>query len=304
MLRGARNRLLRKLRKLLRINIRYTICSTSVILPPGHTLPIFQRDFPHYDTYFLGALRRIGVYASARADSILFVDVGANVGDTAVAVLETTPARVVCVEGNRYFLQYIKRNLSEYQDRVILIDRYILPGETAGLYESTQSTGGFRPLEIGRAWECGASSDVSKILSENRADICIWKSDTDGLDVPILLGNWRLIDRHCQVIWFELDPNAAGSSMAQIDGLAEKLANSGRMLYLFDNTGNLILRTSGETAKGALVDVTSWVAQNRNSRSGVAYLDVWAIEPILANALGEPFADDDETADHSTQVRV
>lgn len=283
------NQYRRKAAALLGRDVRYAICSVPITLPPGHALPIYQRDFPQYDRYFLAALRKISQHCTLQRKQLLFIDLGANVGDTAVAVLETTTAHVVSVEGNPHFIRYLRHNLSRYDGRVTLIDHYISAAQTPSVYESNRSTGGFRPAEQGGVWDCAPSRDVAEIIENHPADVRIWKSDTDGLDVPILLGNWDLISNACKVIWFELDPRAPGVSSDQLDSLVSQLVESGRVLCIFDNTGRPMLRTSGPSGHGILRDMLAWIAGTPGSRVQVPYVDMWAIDKTLSFALDDMF---------------
>ena len=81
----------------------------TLVLPPEHDLPFYQRRDPTYDAYAIEVLAGI----AGAAGRTLVVDLGANVGDTALAALAASPLiDVTAVEGDPRFVTYLRRNLA------------------------------------------------------------------------------------------------------------------------------------------------------------------------------------------------
>ena len=71
----------------LRSDLQYEINDKKVVIPRSHRLPLLQRVYPKYVTYFLNFFKLLNDHK----DTGIFIDVGANVGDTTVAVLSAAP---------------------------------------------------------------------------------------------------------------------------------------------------------------------------------------------------------------------
>ena len=84
----VKSRLQRRLRMIFNINFVYQPSSTyQLLLPPSHWLPIRQSENKKYDRYFLSFLTELRLHSGR----IHVLDIGANVGDTALAVISVVP---------------------------------------------------------------------------------------------------------------------------------------------------------------------------------------------------------------------
>ena len=100
---------------------RHTIGGVEIVLPPEHNLPYYQHRDPTYDAYAIDLLARL----AAGDRHVTVIDVGANVGDTAAAVLASDPeTSVISVEGDPMFLGYLARNLAAHAERATVAVSY------------------------------------------------------------------------------------------------------------------------------------------------------------------------------------
>ena len=105
----------RKLRVALGREQTHQIGGHDVVLPPSHDLPFYQRRDPTYDSYAIPVLAHL----AASTSRMMVVDLGANVGDTAVAALSAADnIDVIAVEGDDTFLSYLRRNVEELRQPV------------------------------------------------------------------------------------------------------------------------------------------------------------------------------------------
>lgn len=224
--------------------------------------------FPTYDTYAAPLLAGI----CAPFERPVLVDIGANVGDTVLMATSAVPQlAVIAVEGDPGFLAYLERNIRPVADRVRVVDAFVATVSTGPLtYSSDGSTGGFRATRDG---DSSPGVAVADLMDQSTADLIVWKSDTDGLDVTILLENWSLIDERCGVIWFELDPALDVEQGRRIPELLAHIAAAGRSCVVFDNMGVFAAQIEAH----AVVDVLAALLASRHER-GVAYYDVWAYD--------------------------
>jgi hypothetical protein len=112
-------------------------------------------------------------------------------------------------------------------------------------------------------------------------DLVIWKSDTDGLDLPIIDAAWSEIDARCDVVWFELDPFLDTEGGARLPHLADQIAASDRIVTVFDNIGRRMLTVEAAAAGDVLTGLSRWLAEP-GTPGETAYFDVWAVSARLA----------------------
>ena len=202
----------RQIRRAVRIwthrDVEYRIGDRTLVLPPEHLLPTFQEDFPLYDRYFLDFLGRL----ADEVGRLCVYDVGGNVGDTATAILSVAPdAKVVCVEGSNHFLEYLHRNVAG-RDNVEVIEGFVTHRPGNWTLSSDGSTGRLVEASDGAQDEVQHLTVADILGRGDRNALRIWKSDTDGFDIPIVLGALNDIAAACDIIWIEFDPliNSSG----------------------------------------------------------------------------------------------
>lgn len=94
---------------------QYEINDKKVVIPRSHRLLLLQRVYPKYVTYLLNFFKLLNEHV----DTGIFFDVGANVGDTTVAVLSAAPKfQSVLVEGSPTFVPYMRRNSSQFGSKL------------------------------------------------------------------------------------------------------------------------------------------------------------------------------------------
>lgn len=255
----------------------HVIAGHEVVLPPEHDLPFYQRRDPTYDTY-AEAL----VAAIAERGPVLVVDLGANVGDTAVAMLGAHPdVRVVSAEGSDRFVDYLRRNTAAFGGRAAVVPAFVGPVGEHTTFHAGGSTGGFqRAHDDNRVEDATVTSWVSpaELLAHARAEEhVVWKSDIDGFDIHVLVEHWQTIDDRCDTLWFEYDPVGTLGDPADVDRLVDLLARSGRELDVYDNLGRrLVQLPPGEAVRTGLTSLTGWLRAQREGHLAVPYLDIWA----------------------------
>jgi FkbM family methyltransferase len=269
----------------------------QVRLPPEHRLPYFQAVFPSYDRYFLPILS-----ALSATRPVLLVDVGANVGDTSIAAVRAGgDLQVVAVEGNPYFVGYLRQNTAPFADRVQVVDRFAGPLNASMRYSHNGSTGSFTRIDgatvgthngtTGESEEAGDGTqgwvNVSTLVKDP-SRLVIWKSDTDGNDVHLAVANWDILNKCCSVLWLEYDPNLTQGDPTDVAELGRLLGESKRTVWFFDNVGTHMATARGPAAQSLLADLTTWMRRQRAGETAVPYLDLWAFDDTCVDALPDP----------------
>jgi FkbM family methyltransferase len=282
-----KRRFLRWIRIITGRKIRYRIGQNSILLPPGHFLPTYQKDFPFYDRYYL---KFFSEYATEMTN-VCLIDIGANVGDTAAHVLAAAPGfNMLCVEGSPFFLDYLRSNTASFNN-IEIIDAFVTNIKEGWAIESDGSTGHLIQL-VGKSIdskiptvqtvEARCILDVAK----NLGNTIIWKSDTDGYDISIILESFNAIVSTCEIVWFEFDPVGNLSDSKDVGLLLQKIHSVNRQVVVFDNFGHRIFSLPAREAAGILTQLTSWLQiQTLSGNPQIRYFDVWLLPPDLAEIL-------------------
>jgi FkbM family methyltransferase len=274
----ATNPLARRARVLLNREQHHTVSGLPLVLPPEHDLPFYQRRDPTYDAY----AEHLVADLASRAARMLVIDVGANVGDTAVACLGAAPnVDVVAVEGAPAFASYLRRNTAAYGDRCRVVESFLGPiaGVTdRGYIDTGASTGRFASTsEVGQAVDDFVSPEALLDMAGEGYDEVTWKSDIDGLDIHVLVQHWEVIDGRCDTLWFEFDPASTLGDQHDVERLVELLAASGREVAAYDNLGRRIVTLEpGRAVATGLSSLVAWLREQREGHVAVPYLDLWA----------------------------
>ncbi len=272
----ATNPVARKVRVTLGREQHHTVGGLPLVLPPDHDLPFYQRRDPTYDAYAVPLIAGL----AAQAERMLVVDLGANVGDTAVACLGAAPnVDVIAVEGSPEFVPYLVRNTEAYGGRCRVVSSFVGPvsGVTEGGFVMTGSTGRFaKGAEAGETVEDWVSP-ADLLATADDYDEVTWKSDIDGLDIHVLVQHWEVIDGRCDTLWFEFDPPETLGDKGDVDRLIDLLAASGREIAVYDNLGRRMVSLEPGSAVGTgLRSVAAWLHEQRHGHLAIPYLDVWA----------------------------
>ncbi len=252
-----------------------------LLLPPGHQLPNYQRQFPTYDNFFQEPLRRLATTSM----SLEVIDVGANVGDTALAIVSAIPdVRVICVEGSPTFLTYLAKN-THGMENVRVVRAFVTPDGGHWDFTGDSSTGHLESVETSTAAKAPLTRVTpSDLCAMSDCEVVVWKSDTDGLDLPILLSGWEDITGRCSVLWLEFDPILTHHDY--VDAFLERLPQLNRDLLVFDNFGLRMLRVPASGARKALGDLTGWlIQQDASGYRRVNYLDIWVAPSTLMDVM-------------------
>ncbi len=251
--------------------------ASSLVAPQGHMLVAFQRDHPLYDRYFLPFFEA----ENQRGNPIDVIDVGANIGDTARAILYASPeSKVLAVEGSPSFLPYLRINTADFP-QVGVLEAYVDVGLRGLVPDESHGTGKLVPSSD-RSDDLAFVSvsaviEKARLFSENSRRV-VWKSDTDGHDIRILNQGWSQITSFCIGVWIEWAPFLAPDSFEDVLSVIERIQESGLICSVFDNFGRPVVRLSGPSCGQGLVDLTEFLRlQSRLKPRGFYYFDLWLL---------------------------
>lgn len=218
--------------------IVYRIGGSELLLPLSHRLPDYRLRYPWYDT----ALPRLAAFLAVRRVSPLVVlDIGANVGDTALPLLVQTDCRMIAVEGNPAFLPYLRHNLERFGDRVVIVPAFAGTGTSGPVaLETAHGTARLVPASDADADSTPFLGLAEIVGQAGLGDPGLLKTDTDGFDIGIIEAGLAWLAKHRPVLFFEFDPALTAPSGADSWGVFAKLATAGyRSALVWLNTGEL-----------------------------------------------------------------
>jgi len=240
-----------------------------MVLPWPHRLP----DYAGEDGPYGQNLVQLAALLGEKSAPLTMIDVGANVGDSALQVLHATDAQILCVEADPYFLEYLHLNVDE-DPRVAVVEA-LLTTDVQTEATTAVRTGGttrFAEGEVGDALPT-VSPDQLRSTYPSFANLRLVKSDTDGYDVtliPALAEEWR--NSH-PVLFFEYDHRL--SRLAGNDPLAvwPRLKELGyRDVAVWGNGGETLGRTTVDDITGRTAPL--------EEKIGVRALTYWDVAVV------------------------
>jgi FkbM family methyltransferase len=224
-------------------------------MPWSHRLPDYARRYPTYGQNLVELAVGLG-----EVDKPLgVVDVGSNIGDSAVQILAKVDARVLCVEADPEYLPYLERNVGSDDRCVIEFSLLVTDTDEASGLGALRKGGTTRFVQgsTGGAATALAVAELPFRHSE-LPPIRLVKSDTDGYDTTLIPALARAYAKSRPVLFFEYD-----HGLTRKAGKADPAAvwaELGTMGYsyvgIWDNFGNVIqgLPIDEVPARAAVLD--------------------------------------------------
>jgi FkbM family methyltransferase len=219
-----------------------------------------------------------------------FVDVGANIGDTAVVMRHNATNPILCIEGHKPFLDCLRQNTRSLA-KVSIAPTFVAVGEAKNIplrFTSQRGTGAFTVAPAGEEMATLPSKPLSLLLEEAGAlkkGIAVFKTDTDGMDA-LILQDFLRIDTAPAALFFEFDvlqtiPKQSAETTWQ--NVFDTLRDRGYSLVVFDNFGYQ-MATCYSSSFEMVWELNRYVeAQFRHRFVHTYYLDIWAFPPTMSS---------------------
>lgn len=226
----------------------YEINGKKLLLPLSHNLPFYINDHIFYDKL----LMRISDYLHFKQQSISGIDIGANVGDTIMALYRNPKDIFLGVEPEPKFFEYLKKNTVGYKD--ILVDNTICSSQKSQskfVFEEENGTARLIPTKNSEITPEVDSLDnvLGKYTQIDRLDIL--KIDTDGNDFDVIKGSQKTIKKYRPIILFECDSFSNDNYVKDVLQVIKDLLNIGySSCLIYDNFGYLIGRYNLKDTEG------------------------------------------------------
>lgn len=219
--------------------VRRRVQGVDLVLPRLHLLPHYAAACPAYGQNLV----QLGAELST-SGRFAMIDVGANVGDSALQVLRAAPeAHVVCVEGDPAWLPWLHRNVDP-DPRVTVVPALLSvdPAEVTGLVAVRHA--GTTRFEQGRGDESVAPVAVDALPARHAGTppVRLIKSDTDGHDTDLIPALAQAYASSTPVVFFEYDETlSAGARHGAPETVVARLAALGYDRFAaWDNRGDVV----------------------------------------------------------------
>ncbi len=248
--------------------VRYRIGAVELGLPLSHALPLQRKNAPQYGDN-LGRLARA---VAEKYPGSGIIDVGANVGDSAAIIRAHGVDRpILCIEGDDRFFPVLAANAQGLAD--VAAVKALVGAQTEAIAGRLERSPGNARVVLGQPngtpVELRSLADILAEAPRFRGFKLI-KLDTEGLDVPIVLGNRATLAEAKPVVFLEYSPSLFADGRASHGELALKLAGIGyRHALVWENTGDFLMGFDLEQ-HSILEDLTDFYS----GRHGYRYADL------------------------------
>ncbi len=240
-------------------------------LPAAHHLPYIVGNNPFWSMPLVHCAMAL---SADRPPPLTVVDVGANVGDSAVLLERYLPGqcKFVCIEPNAEWLPYLKANTSELA--VEIIPQFVGEGQLLAVRHGAPGTAGSIVTETG-----DRSVPLDEVCGNKQVDLI--KVDTDGFDFPILRSGRGTLSSRKPALFFEWHPPSWIAQGENPEAIFNWLADYGyKDFCFFADDGFFYCRTSSE--QPATIRSLIAAADCRHGVDGL-YWDVFAAAPEVCD---------------------
>lgn len=250
-----------KLRELLGgLPVRRTVQGVNLWMPWAHRLPDYARLDPEYGQNLVGVAQGL----VETSGPFVFVDVGANVGDSTLQVQRAAPGiSVILVEADSYYLRYLRKNVplssSAIVEPVLLVpEEESTPGfaltRAGGTTRFAPADGGDRPTVL----------TVHELATRHQhmGRVGLVKTDTDGHDTQLVPAMARVWRKMRPVLFFEYDEtlSAEAGDQRPSDVFVELASEGYTELAVWDNYGHPLFRLTTSEVFEALPAMRAAIA--------------------------------------------
>jgi len=215
----------------------YRVGKYKMRTPHNYALANIQKKHRLYDKFLIFLTRNLN------SDGDI-IDIGANIGDTTLALIQNTEKHIYSIEASDFFYNYLKINTEniDSSDRISLLQFFVGSGKYGG--ELKHSIDGTAQIELKKTSNVNFLTLDSLIIKNKISKISMIKIDTDGFDFDIINSGMNFISEHKPILFLE---NFIDHEF-QVTGynkMYEKLKNIGYCnICVFDNYGNILTETN------------------------------------------------------------
>lgn len=266
------------LRKKARKDVEYHYKNFSILLPPDHLLPLYQKEHKRYDRF----LPHLAKYIEEQKTVI---DIGANVGDTLAGMFnENQKLNYICIEPDTFFSSYLEKNIKRIQEffhsaKISNVKSLVGKAISNVLLEGAGGTkhAVFASNGIPLDQHLIKSKLLDTIILDlNCKNVRLLKTDIDGFDWDAIDSASQLLLDQQPMIFFECQYDKD----YQITNYQKTITHMNSIGYhnwtIFDNFGEIILRTDNFQNIFQIMNYV-WKQNCGSSTRTIYYCDILAV---------------------------
>jgi FkbM family methyltransferase len=217
--------------------MKLRVQGVEIWMPRSHTLPYFTAVHPKYGQNLVGVAAVV-----AEGATLQMIDIGANIGDSALQVSAAVESQILCIEGDPHWTRFLHMNV-DGRPGIEMQECFVTAAPTAPLV--AHRIGGTSHLvpedRNGMAVEAVAPRAVLAAHDSFR-NVRLIKSDTDGFDTTLVVGFAEECHSTHPVLFFEYDPTLTKMAGDPEPALVwKRLASLGyTVVFVWDNFGTAI----------------------------------------------------------------
>lgn len=251
------------------INRKYRIGKYTIEIPSNYALPKYQKTCKLYDRF-------LPVLAKNIDSDKTIIDVGANIGDTVIALMQNCQNPIICIEPSDIFFPYLEKNLKRISladfSRVKIIKKFVGTGLISG--KLCHIKGGTAKLEVAENSNSLTHCTLDELVNDV-SNILLLKVDTDGFDFDVINSAQEILS-HSEPILFwenEISEDFQYEGFNELYSLLQKKGYD--YICIFDNFGNIITE---EVNFETLKNINSYVysMKKHNCTRTFFYTDILA----------------------------
>jgi FkbM family methyltransferase len=244
----------------------------ALLAPPEHQLDRYRAVHPLYDRQLPRLAREIEKIAPGE----LFIDIGANIGDT-VALLRLAGCAnpILAVEPSEKFHSFLRVNSTAYQN-VELRKAFVGPAGARLALDEHRGTAATLQAAADTAPEGVPTLALGALMDRPTALV---KTDTDGFDARVLMSGIDLLKTARPVIWAEAEAKSP-AAIEEWNRVIEALADTYGHVIAFDNFGFPVIYGELGTKWPSILDVMDYCRRHgaapaaRAGEPRIYYLDI------------------------------
>ncbi len=258
----------------------YFIGKYKISIPPNFALPDYQHNFRLYDKF-------LPVLANCFTSKGLIIDVGANIGDTAIMLVQNCNNLIVCIEPSDIFFPYLEKNInildSEDRSRISIVKKLVGTGALTGKLSHT--LGGTAGINKNEKISINNQIPLDKIIHDV-SNILLLKVDTDGFDFDVIKSAQSILSDSEPILFWE-NYTSDDFQYGEFEKLYSLLTTKGyKYIYIFDNYGNIIAEQSDFIILSSINKYICSMYKSCSTRT-IGYTDVLASTDRYYSVLDE-----------------
>jgi FkbM family methyltransferase len=228
-------------------------------LPANHILLSVLKHQPRRHE----SVRLSAAHIFRKHPAATFVDIGANVGDTAVVVRSVSNCPMILVEPSDVYLPYLKRNAARLGPGVKVVHGFFITRDDLNArFDLVHSAGTARPERASLHSDGAPNYDLDKLTNQ---PVKLIKIDTDGYDRPLIQGYKDDFGRRGMNVLFELEVRSGDDVRAWTNCLADLLRRDYAGLLIWDDPGHFMCSVRVVDLADQLM---GWLLSHSSSDSG------------------------------------